>query len=485
MNKPTGKLRLEVTRPYVPLMTDLFVSGYAHPENYKKMFLCDFYGRIAYIDGKWYYGPEAREFGELMYQKHLDKSGFILEVFENIYQIGNELLALSGLIKKKNYAQLSEKETLQDFIDFTNSYKVFALSLMGYNIQFPIERELRKILEGVEGVDDTLSTLTFPRKKNFAVLEQESLFEIGTYITEGGSFPKSFIEANELVKNNITAHIAEYGWINTRGGLGEPWTGDEILDRIRNLGPNYSQKLSELREHPLDAEKKTKAFFTERNTPSVAALIDTAKELVYYRTYRTDYLNKIFFNIRNLLLALATSRNIPLDSFMHMRVEEIIKNTEISTEEIFQRKEGFALYTVIPTEVKFSSNSTERRRVLAEYCETETVETKELKGSIANKGVVRGMVKIVRSKHDAHKVNKGDIIVAPMTTPDMIPAMSLASAFVTDEGGITCHAAIVSREMKRPCIIGTKFATQVLKDGDLVEVDANEGVVRVIEKAKS
>ncbi len=69
-----------------------------------------------------------------------------------------------------------------------------------------------------------------------------------------------------------------------------------------------------------------------------------------------------------------------------------------------------------------------------------------------------------------------------MTTPEMVPVMKRAAAFVTDEGGITCHAAIVSREMKKPCIIGTKIATKVLKDGDLVEVDANRGIVRILER---
>jgi pyruvate,water dikinase len=70
-----------------------------------------------------------------------------------------------------------------------------------------------------------------------------------------------------------------------------------------------------------------------------------------------------------------------------------------------------------------------------------------------------------------------------MTRPEYVPLMRLALAIVTDEGGITCHAAIVSRELKKPCIIGTKIATQVLHDGDLVEVDADAGVVRVIEQA--
>ncbi len=60
--------------------------------------------------------------------------------------------------------------------------------------------------------------------------------------------------------------------------------------------------------------------------------------------------------------------------------------------------------------------------------------------------------------------------------------MKRAAAFVTDEGGITCHAAIVAREMKKPCVIGTKIATQIFKDGDMVEVDAQRGVVRIIKR---
>lgn len=77
-----------------------------------------------------------------------------------------------------------------------------------------------------------------------------------------------------------------------------------------------------------------------------------------------------------------------------------------------------------------------------------------------------------------HKVKEGDILVAPMTTPELMPAMKNAAAFITDEGGITCHAAIISRELDKPCIIGTKTATRIIKDGDLVEVDANLGIIR-------
>ncbi|MBU1031264.1 MAG: hypothetical protein KKB65_08575, partial [Nanoarchaeota archaeon] len=72
----------------------------------------------------------------------------------------------------------------------------------------------------------------------------------------------------------------------------------------------------------------------------------------------------------------------------------------------------------------------------------------------------------------------GEIIFTGMSTPDFVPLIKKAAAIVTDEGGVLCHAAIISRELKKPCIVGTKIATQVFKDGDLVEVDANKGVVK-------
>ena len=97
-------------------------------------------------------------------------------------------------------------------------------------------------------------------------------------------------------------------------------------------------------------------------------------------------------------------------------------------------------------------------------------------------GKVKGIVKIVLELSDMKKVQKGDILVSNETTPDLLPAMERATAFVTDEGGLSCHAAIVSREMKKPCIVGTKIATKFLKDGDLIEVDANKGIVKILKK---
>lgn len=106
---------------------------------------------------------------------------------------------------------------------------------------------------------------------------------------------------------------------------------------------------------------------------------------------------------------------------------------------------------------------------------------KDIKGLGTFPGIVKGVVKVISSNVDENKVDikKGNILVAVHTHPRYTPLVKQSSAIITDEGGILSHAAILSREMEIPCIVGTKFATKVLKDGDLVEVDANTGVVKI------
>lgn len=112
------------------------------------------------------------------------------------------------------------------------------------------------------------------------------------------------------------------------------------------------------------------------------------------------------------------------------------------------------------------------------------IDVQEIKGNAAFRGITTGKVKLIRLIEDAHDIVEGDILVASMTDPRYLPFMKKAGAIITDEGGITCHAAIVARELKKPCIIGTKIATQVLHDGDLVEVDADTGIVKILERAE-
>jgi len=111
-----------------------------------------------------------------------------------------------------------------------------------------------------------------------------------------------------------------------------------------------------------------------------------------------------------------------------------------------------------------------------------------VKGIPASPGVASGRVKVALTVEEAEKkMQRGDILVTRMTDPDWVPYMKLASAIVTDEGGLTAHAAIVARELGIPAVVGTGNATKVLKDGMIVTVDGSKGVVmlgRVEEKGK-
>ena len=106
---------------------------------------------------------------------------------------------------------------------------------------------------------------------------------------------------------------------------------------------------------------------------------------------------------------------------------------------------------------------------------------KEIKGIIAQKGKYKGKVYLVKSFNKLKGVKKGMVLVAPQTRPQFNKFIKEAGAIITDEGGMLCHASMLARELKIPCIVGTKIATKVLKTGDRVEIDSKKGLIKIIE----
>ncbi len=145
---------------------------------------------------------------------------------------------------------------------------------------------------------------------------------------------------------------------------------------------------------------------------------------------------------------------------------------------LISRSEGYIYFEgKIITNQTFTAFCRQHRLVQPETTRSKaTVVT----GTCVYPGRVTGRARIVRTKVDAGHIRANDILISPMTNVTMVPAMQRAAAIVTDEGGITCHAAIVARELKKPCITGTKHATQTFKTGDQIIVDANFGRVAII-----
>lgn len=131
-----------------------------------------------------------------------------------------------------------------------------------------------------------------------------------------------------------------------------------------------------------------------------------------------------------------------------------------------------------------SGNGQLKKLVTELLAEEWQIKNNQILGTVASRGKtpkIRGKVRIVENPKGV-QLKKGEILVASMTRPEYVSLMRQAEAIVTDMGGVTCHAAVVSRELGKACLMDTKIATKVLKDGDSVEVDANKGIVKILKK---
>ncbi len=177
------------------------------------------------------------------------------------------------------------------------------------------------------------------------------------------------------------------------------------------------------------------------------------------------------------MLGIEKITKIPIDYLNFLNYDEVEKvfSEELDLE---QRYEGVMVTVEGANYHYITGDAALKEKKELDNSISQGLNKNELQGVPASKGIAQGKVKIIINRSDYSKFEQGDVLVTGMTRPEHVHLMKMASAIVTNEGGITCHAAIVSRELGIPCVIGTKIATTFLKDNDLVEVDANEGVIK-------
>jgi phosphohistidine swiveling domain-containing protein len=276
------------------------------------------------------------------------------------------------------------------------------------------------------------------------------------------------IKQSPLIMNMINNFLESFAWIRVFHHQGEPLTFDMFM--------------KELKEN-LDLEMK------EEENINLREDIELLKYTIFLRTHIAESHMYGGANIKPLLEKLGKKFGLKYNEITFLRQKEIVEIIEknklpISKEEIQLRKtKGFACINLDGEYNFITGTDLDQLYFFYNYFnkdEKKDTNVEILKGTSANQGYVKGTAKVIKNVDEFHKFNKGDILIANSTTPNYIPIMGKALAFLTDEGGITCHAAIVSREMDKPCIIGLKNATKVIKDGDLIEVDATKGIVRKI-----
>lgn len=285
----------------------------------------------------------------------------------------------------------------------------------------------------------------------------------------------------------LKGHAEEFGWL-TFYYVGPTMSVYDLIKMIRN---DFSSK-----ESIIDQIKKIETHFQKLPAEKVAVikklglpaklvyLLNVSSFFTYLKDHRKGIYQKSYVAVEPVIEEIAKRINLSVKEAKYL-VDYEIKDALLRNKnfrQIASRRTEYCVSHVYKGEMEVLTGN-EATRLINKYVfksTDEPIETNQLKGSVAYAGRVTGVVKIVITKDDVDKVKEGDILVSPATNPDLIIAMKKAAAFVTDRGGIISHAAIISRELKKPCVVGTGIATKVLQDGDLVEVDAEQGVVRKV-----
>jgi phosphoenolpyruvate synthase/pyruvate phosphate dikinase len=160
----------------------------------------------------------------------------------------------------------------------------------------------------------------------------------------------------------------------------------------------------------------------------------------------------------------------------------IFKGVKLSLAELNRRKKGVFVYFASSQEVLLTGEKAIKQDKIFEkfYIARFSFKEKLLKGVRVSSGKIKGRVRLVKIFKDFNKIKSGEIVVVPMTRPDYNGYLKNAAAIIADEGSVLCHVAIIARELKIPAVVGTKIATRVLHNSDLVEVDAEKGIVNIL-----
>jgi len=389
----------------------------------------------------------------------LCRNWFIPKLAKNMPQIKGELLVLDGeqFYLKSDWEKI-KSETLKAikdndkfFIDFfklskqtINKIEKLARGKIKieelYNAVHEMEFPWYLILPMAEAVEeyvaiklkeenrlDELQSFFQPIKKTLIMKQQEEL--------------------RNLSKNKISKHVKKYEWLGMMHFWGKPFTEEECLLQLKTIKLKQKYKTYSCKGKKWERLKKITANLTyyRQRFAEVCAIASLAN----YKRLGKDY-----------------------ELFLWCTPEEILTG-KLSLKIIKERQKAFGLHK---NKILIGS---ELKKAIKKMLNKQN-KIKIFTGQVACRGLVKGKVKIILTPKDISKFKRGDILVSPETTPDFMQALSKSSAVVTDMGGLTCHAAIVARELNKPCIIGTKIATKVLKDGDYIEVDANKGIVKIL-----
>ncbi len=423
------------------------------------------------------------------YDKYDERMRLIINRIERIMSYDLSRKSNSGLIRL--WEQKRRLYSYNAVMDFIAWYMEFFFTPV---LQSWVKQRLEQIGKSDE-LASVIALLVTPRKASEFYYEQQSIFRLVSFVLRhrrlkraflSSASPEEILSIDRKFAKAVRMHHKKYCWVSML--VNNPETSiTDIISQIslyvrdskvfqiesRRLGDNYQKS---------DLRKKEKWIRRLQPDSRMLSLIASLEETAYARTKDNAYQGRLTYLTKPLYLEVARRLGISYSELKECRDEEII--TYLKKGKYFPKKlirKRLQLSCMIGINGKVYVYEGEKAALVEKIVvkRRKSQRPSRLTGTPASTGrKIRGRVRICLSSKDAGQLLAGEILVAPATSADFVPAMRKARAIITEFGGLTSHAAIVSRELGIPCIVGTKVATQVLKDGDLVEVDAERGIVR-------
>lgn len=344
-----------------------------------------------------------------------------------------------------------------------------------------LKKVLKRKIKDSKLVDEYANVLVSTEKKSWLSIYEKDFLESLKKIIKNSS-------SRDLI---VREYWEKYSWIPC-GFADEPAL---TIKRISEEFQSNLKKVKDLENEYLKKERNRQLLSIRKKNLINELKLDTrTKKLAeflslatYYKDFQRFVQNKWCHHGVEKLMAEITKRlKVKREHLSWLSYDEIYLallagKIEIDKIKTSDRRRSFA-FVALDSKLTILSGK-EAEEFIDYFNEKKTENNFVLKGVIANSGFAIGQVLVIKNaERIKEEKTAGRIFVTNMTTPELMPYLKNVKAIITDEGGITSHASIISRELGIPCIIGTKNATKILKDGDVVEIDANNGTIKILKK---
>ncbi len=432
----------------------------AYDENWSETLWLFRDGRMFWVNET----PAVGAAGEKVFLRYLLPT----ETRERIYKEWQgcvvEITNLENKISNTNFSVISDKELGLLWKNFYDLYIKFWVSgsipeLANYGSIGYLTKQLKSYITNEQELHDALEVLTAPTRLSFYQEEEIDL----------------------AISDNFEKHQAQYFWLKNS------YAGTQVLpieffaERKKEINPEIAKLVEQkISQTIIRKQELQKQYNFSEEVMGVAKAIsdgigwqDERKKHIFIVLHFIDIL------IDEVAERFGYDKN-ELHNLWHNQIADIIDGKDLHSE-IAKRADGFGVHFFHECEELTSQEVVDLWALYG--TEKKSASISEVKGTVASKGnggAVRGRVHILLDPMKAESFQDGEVLVAPMTSPEYAFAMKKSCAVVTDTGGLTSHAAIVSRELNIPCIVGCKTATTIFKDGDMIEVNPQNGVVKKV-----